>query len=360
MRGNIIYFPYINAIGGVETFLYEISKKYGKDCDITILYKEANLAQLNRLQKHCKVEKLPNHRIKCHKLFLNYDISCIDNIDADEYIEIIHADYVTQNLEPHTHPKINKYIGVSKRVCEAFTQLTGIECELCYNPMTPERPKRILHLLSATRLSPEKGRDRMLKLIDLLDSAEVPFVWTIFTDDTDVINHPNVVYRKPTLSVRDYIADADYVVQLSDCEGYSYTVRESLSLGTPVIVTPCPCFTEMGVNNSNSIIVPFDMQDIDIQMIYNSTFDFEWVDNSDIYDQLLFKGPHKGEEYYLVEATDMYSKTGYIDPELKCSPNEGQQWITSQSMIDLLTNTTLFARPMIKVICKITDELLFQ
>jgi glycosyltransferase involved in cell wall biosynthesis len=46
----------------------------------------------------------------------------------------------------------------------------------------------------------------------------------------------------PRLDIRDYIADADYLVQLSDTEAWSYSVLESLSLGTPVITTPIPCF----------------------------------------------------------------------------------------------------------------------
>ena len=40
------------------------------------------------------------------------------------------------------------------------------------------------------------------------------------------------------LNIRDYIAKADYTIQLSDTEAYCYTMIESLLLNVPVIVTP--------------------------------------------------------------------------------------------------------------------------
>ena len=50
----------------------------------------------------------------------------------------------------------------------------------------------------------------------------------------------------------NYIANSDYLVQLSDTEAWSYSVLESLCLGTPVIVTPIPCFIEMGIENGKN------------------------------------------------------------------------------------------------------------
>ena len=53
---NVFYFYYINSIGGVETFFYELAKKYCK-YDITILYSKGNQDQINRLKKYAKVIK---------------------------------------------------------------------------------------------------------------------------------------------------------------------------------------------------------------------------------------------------------------------------------------------------------------
>ena len=80
-----------------------------------------------------------------------------------------------------------------------------------------------------------------------------------------------LIYMKPRLDIRDYIADADYLVQLSDTEAFSYSILESLCLGTPVIITPIPSSIEMGVKNGiNGYILDFSMKDIPITQIYKT------------------------------------------------------------------------------------------
>ena len=69
----------------------------------------------------------------------------------------------------------------------------------------------------------------------------------------------NVVYMKPRLDVGKWIAKADYVVQLSDTEGDSYTIKEGLYRNIPVIVTPLPYLEEIGVKDGvNAYIMNFD------------------------------------------------------------------------------------------------------
>ena len=65
---------------------------------------------------------------------------------------------------------------MSQSVCDVFTELTGLPCTLCYNPITIEKPKRVLYLISATRLTREKGKDRILKLAKALDNAGIPYI----------------------------------------------------------------------------------------------------------------------------------------------------------------------------------------
>ena len=48
---NIFYFRNISEIGGIETFLYYLSKEYN-DYDITIFYNNADKKQLERLKEH--------------------------------------------------------------------------------------------------------------------------------------------------------------------------------------------------------------------------------------------------------------------------------------------------------------------
>lgn len=162
---NIFYFRSINSIGGVESYFYYLSKKY-QDLDITVFYDEGDEQQLKRLSKLVRVEKYEGQKLNCKKIFVNYSSEGIlNNTEAEEYIFVIHADYKNQkNLRFIPHPKITRYIAVSKEVAKNFEEITGIKAEVSYNPIILEKPKKVLNLISATRLTEEKGRDRMIKL----------------------------------------------------------------------------------------------------------------------------------------------------------------------------------------------------
>ena len=287
---NIFYFYKINKIGGIEAFFYYLAKKY-QDWDITIYYTVGDIAQIKRLKKYVNVKQYKGEKIVCDKAFFNFNLDIIDNVEAKEYIQIAHGDYKAMKIMPNTHPKITKYLGVSKQVCNTYKEVTGNDTELVYNPIVIDKPKKVLNLISATRLTSEKGKDRMIKLANMLDAAEIPYMWTIFTDDTNEIDNPNIAYMKPRLDIINYIANADYLVQLSSNEGYCYSVVESLMVGTPVIVTECPVFTEIGVKNGeNGFIVDFDLSNVDIKNIYKNNLKFEYKPKEDTWEKYLVPG----------------------------------------------------------------------
>lgn len=286
---NMFYFYHINSIGGIESFFYYLSKKY-KDWDITIYYKIGDAEQIKRLKKYVRVKQYRGEKIVCEKAFFNYTIDIIDNVEAKEYYQIAHCDFKEAIEKPNLHKKVNKYLGVSKKVCKSFEEVTGIKTELAYNPIIINKPKKVLNLISATRLTHEKGKDRMIKFAKMLDDAEIPYLWTIFTNDTKVIDNPNIIYIKPRLDIINYIANSDYLVQLSDNEGFCYSVVESLLVGTPVIVTNCPVFKEIGLNETNSFILDFDMNNVPLKEIYKGLPSFKYEAPKDNWDKLLEKG----------------------------------------------------------------------
>ena len=132
----------------------------------------------------------------------------------------------------------------------------------------------------------------MIILANELTKRNIPFIWLVFTNDKNAIDNPNVIYMKPRLDIRDYIASADYLVQLSDTEAWCYSVLESLLLGTPVITTPIPSFEEMGVKSGeNGYILNWNMHDIPVEDIYNNIPTFSFKAPKDIYDKLLVDKP---------------------------------------------------------------------
>ena len=355
---NIFYFDKINSIGGVETFFFEIAKKYC-DKDITIFYGQGDQKQINRLKQYVRVKKYNGETLNCDKVFFNYNLRPIDKIHANRYYSIIHADYKAIGVMPHTHDKIDEYIGVSQAVCDSFTELTGKPCTLCYNPITIEKPKKVLHFISATRLTREKGKDRILKLAEALDRADIPYIWTIFTNDTNAINHPRIIFMKPELDIRNYIAKADYTVQLSDTEAYCYTMIESLLLNVPIIVMPWKCLKELEIDERYGFILPFDMNNIPVNEIYNKKFNFQYKLKEDIWDKILAPGESTYQKElknkYLVEATSAYETYRRIDNELNRIPKKGEQWIVNKNRLDILLGENELNQEFVKII-KVLEE----
>ena len=334
---NIFYFSNINSIGGVEAFFHYLVKKY-QNKDIVVYYQKGDEKQLERLRQYVRCIKYTGQHIQCEKAFFNYNPAIIDNVDAKEYIQVIHADYKVQSgLAKFTSPKITKYIGVSQLACNHFTEVTGKPCELCYNPIILDKPKRVLRLISATRLTPEKGRGRMIKLAQLLDAAEIPYLWVVFTNDGNTIKNPNVIYMQPRLDISDYIANSDYLVQLSDCEAFCYSVVEALMLGTPVIVTDLPVFKEIGLNNDNSFRLPLDMSDIPIKDIYEKKFNFKYEPPKDNWDNVLAKGENVwAKEKSKIVEVECIRPNGYDDMVLNKKVRYGEKIMCSLERADHL------------------------
>ena len=336
---NVFYWPYINCIGGVETFLYELGKKYGKDYDITLYYGTGDKDQIRRLKQYIRVKKYTGERIKCDKIFFGWCTDIINNVDANEYYQMLHADYKAQKMQPCRDPRITAYLGVSKAVCETFTETFGLPAKLCYNPLTVDKPKKMLRLISATRLTKEKGGHRIAQLAQALEDAGIPYTWEVFTNsaaDRAANKNPNIVFRDVRLDIRDQIANADYLVQLSDTEAYSYSIIEALALGTPVIVTPWPCIVDLGVEDGvNGFVLPFDMSDIPVGRIYKGLKKFKYEIRQDCFTELLEpgKGNYADEKD---EPVKVRCTVYYFDILLNAYQIPGMEQIVSQDRADRL------------------------
>ena len=270
----IVYFKLVNNIGGVESFVYYLSKKY----EFEFWYKDGDPIQIERLAKNIKVKRYNGETLECDTFIVNYNPDIIENVIAKEYIMMVHCDYSAVKFKPITHPKFTKYIGVSQYVCDVFTRLTNIPCELCYNPVYLDIPKvekdKPLHLLSMTRLSSEKGGWRIDKLSSILDQYRINYKWTIYTNKSPRFQSKNIEIKPPKLDLTEEIAKASYVVQLSDAEAFCLSVVEALTLGTPVIVTDLPVYKEIGLNEDNSITIPLMFDDFDIDKLHERKFTY--------------------------------------------------------------------------------------
>ena len=114
----------------------------------------------------------------------------------------------------------------------------------------------------------------MLKLATELKRAGVKFRWTIFTDlslyNQKPFNLEEITYMKPSHNFFDYVVEADYGVQLSDTEGYSYFINECLQYGTPVITTNFPSAYESVEDGINGYILDMNLSNLDIDKLINN------------------------------------------------------------------------------------------
>ena len=325
---NVFYFNTLNSIGGIETFFWNLGKKYGKDFDITLFYRSANSEQVERLSQFIRVKRFRDGmKIRCKRAFVCFNTDIMDSIEADEYYQMLHGDYVSIGVYPQYHYKVQKYISVSETVRDAYQKGRGEDSIVSYNPFVPVKPRKVLNLVSATRLTPDKGLNRMFALADALDANHIPYIWTVYTDLPRKSKNPSIVFLPPRLDVIDYIANADYYVQLSDAEGYCYSVVEALSIGVPVIVTDFPVAHEIGVvNGKNGFILPMDMSNLPIDDICKGLKKFKYTPLEDRWGELLLPVPPDYDEE-MKQIVKVRAKRIFIDLARNNHTAEyGEEW----------------------------------
>lgn len=273
---NIYYFRVISRIGGTEQFLYEMAKKYHQ-YDLVILYDEADFYQLMRLKKLVRcIRRNPKEKYYADKAFYNFNIEAINQIEAKEHIFICHAVYQELQFEPPIdHPKLTAILAVSKYAQERIElqeKVMNVDKPIiqCYNPLTLEKPDKILRIVSACRLEDKtKGGKRTFELINALDRYcdryGKHYLWTIFTNSMpDEIKSPNVAIMKPRIDVRPYIADSDWLVQVSnDMETYCYSMNEALEYGVRVVRTPLSVAKELNIPKNAELVLDWDCGNVD-------------------------------------------------------------------------------------------------
>ena len=111
---NVIYFPSFNCVGGVETYCYEMGLKFGKDYDITVLYQNGDADMMKHIAEVARVIRYnPGDKIICDVFIFGWGYDILDNVEAKEYIQTFHADYINRHLNPCPSPKITKRFGVA-------------------------------------------------------------------------------------------------------------------------------------------------------------------------------------------------------------------------------------------------------
>lgn len=269
----VVYCGNTQSIGGVETFIYEWCKAMCDYYDILVLYTDhMDGRQVMRLAQHVPVMRNAQNKIIQCKTVINIRLTdeIPGNVRYDKRIQMSHTCQLASSGKWHWEIKQNydKLIFVSQAAADSFAD-QNLTYEVIPNFTEPEKPRKALLLVSACRLTWEKGEERIYALAEQFRNVNIPFVWMVFTNGTPKKTIPGVVFCQPTLDVRSFFAKADYVVQLSDIESFCYTIAEALELGTPVLTTPIAVLPEIGFQEGvNGWIVPFNIKDADVTKYY--------------------------------------------------------------------------------------------
>lgn len=275
----------ISKIGGIETWLYNMASQLSNEYDILILYESCDIEQARRLSKIVNIKKMEKaHVYTCDVCIIGSTITPFyNNINASRYIQMVHCDFskISKNFFILRDIPNLEYVTVSNAARSGLWKAFHIGSSVIQNPLGIKRePRRILRLISCTRLTEEKGYGRMKILAKALKDNNIKFEWKIFTDYTfenqQKMEYDEIIYRKPSLDIIDEIANSDYGVQLSDTESYGYFIHECLQYEVPVIATKLPCLKDIKfIDGVHGYLLNFDMSNLDVDKIYNEIPMFE-------------------------------------------------------------------------------------
>jgi len=288
-----IYISNYNEIGGVERFVENFCKRMCGYYDITLVfdYIEKNKL-LFEMSEYVSIKKIDKKKADVYDYLIvatQWGLPPYEYIKAKKVINIIHADYqqviANWNFKYTQHKTVTHTVCVGEVVKEAFQIATPYKCDkIIYNlldntiKLETKTKNKVLTLITVSRLSGEKGFDRMLKFSELLELNKIDYIWNVYGNRNNDYN--NSIVRKFTKTKVKFngvirnpfpeINKSDYLVQLSDTEGFAYSVYEALQCKTPCIITPFASGNEQIQHGVNGYIIPFDLQGIDFEQIVNN------------------------------------------------------------------------------------------
>ena len=326
----VLYRSDLYKIGGFMTFLLNFCKEMSDKYDITIVGKKCDHERLKQLLKMVRVELSGKEIYTDNLIMLSFRDELPSNVHAKKIIRMVHA--CKTSPEWFIPKDYDQLIFVSETAKKSFDEQ---EAAVIHNFNLSLYKKDCLFLVSATRFpAPDKGiiEDRMRILAKMLNDKGISFTWLNFSD-RPMENPPKNFHNVGvSYNMQILLQKADYLVQLSDSECWSYSCLEALMLKTPIICTPFPSAFEMGViDGVNAHVVPFDM-DFDVEKLLDIphfTFTYnnkeirqQWIDTKPLHDYV-------PEELIEVEVLD-----GFLDMQQGRFLDRGERCMMSKQRAD--------------------------
>jgi glycosyltransferase involved in cell wall biosynthesis len=288
---------HINNIGGTEIAIINLCKKLKDYYRITIAYTAPNSdsKMLLRMSEFADIAYVRHNTIECDTVVRCSMYVLKTQVIAKNVIRWVHGCLGDMNFDGVKEPEVSNWVTVGNEAARQLSTIQKTNPIVIFNELDSEilDKSRItvehfqdgnhLKLVTVSRISPEKGFERMLKLSEYLGSIKMPYEWIIVGSGHDQLYEKKIKELAPNqwkfvgaqVNPFPYIANADILVQLSDYEGFGYVVLEALYLGTTVISTDYSSAYDL-VNQENGYIIKKSMEGLTPEIFTPKKFTFKY------------------------------------------------------------------------------------
>ena len=289
-----IYYHKIEAIGGVEKSIIELCRTLSNaGHKVTFIFSDikSDFNMLDRINQYADIKHISYNSDETYDIVFYETIHRAGEIKALQRKQIINNNWEDCNVNKKMVPICDEYIAVGNECkCQA-ERIINKKIKVVPNIINVEEIKKLsnikiefkndcLTFVTVSRISFEKGFDRIIIMLKELDKKNIEYKWYIIGEGEPSIvkqlsQFKNIILLGKQDNPYPYIKNADYLVMLSSREAQCLVMFESLILGTPVIVTDFGTALET-VKENMGFILKKDMSNLDIDKIVNSKFNFKY------------------------------------------------------------------------------------
>jgi glycosyltransferase involved in cell wall biosynthesis len=271
----IVYDHKVKELSGVKTSELQICKWLNKTHKVTFVYKFGDASEFKEV---CKVEQDNGQPFECDVVIQSSVFVGEANIKAKKKIQLIHTDL--KHYDVKILPKADVYVAVSELAGKKLKEHFGVEAVIIPNILKELKVDPVLRLITLSRLERGKGIDKVVEMATRIKQDGVRFEWSIYGTGALEVWLRERLWSLPEVSMKGYNPDAtlfikgnDYLVQLSESEGFCYSVYEALQRGVPVLITDWEGSDKIiNTNGVNGYKFRMDLKDFDTKMILNKPF----------------------------------------------------------------------------------------
>lgn len=286
-----IYYHRIEAIGGVEKAILELSRLYSSKYKVTVIFSDytSNLDMLTKISKYANVKYIDQVKNEVFDICFYETIYPI-NINALQHKLIINNNWADCGVTKKQIPNyFDEYIAVGKECKEQAEKILKHEVKLIPNLIDVEEIKKLAeekieeepYFVTVSRISNEKGFDNILKIAKKITDKSFYVIGSSNNKKEEeqiksqFDNLDNVIFLGAKDNPYPYIKKAKYLLQPSKREAQCLVMFESLILGTPVIVTDFGTAVDT-VKDNMGFVLNKDLSNLDIDKILNTNFNFKY------------------------------------------------------------------------------------